>query len=429
MRTFHLLLAIVCAAILVSCPAKDGAKQKQGQTTSDQSLTEYIRYCLDNPATDTTPPLAKTWKALSVLDTIPDDESLFNACQKSINDLADNSPHQLVVFGMRTQPEKTTNHLIKWISEGKFQHLGAMRYSEAGISDVLELLNWEEDAGQAATHLMPALVDMYNDAALKEPARPLIEKLAALEDPMPALPAIGMLMHFGWASEEQEDRLKDAVRSMELEKNVWASEGVRIAADPALAASYTDIFANLYDATAENADSRIHYALYGLSSVGGEQAKLFRRRVLGSADPQVRWMARLGALLNDDPDPWLSGVVGDDITAQALWVVLETRHQPNSDLLLLYRKVVEEGPPELHVAVAAHLRRCEGTQFEDDAAKLLHKLIESEETATSEQAWYALGQIGSGGKEPAARRIMEDESMPPSVRLACNFYLLNLREE
>ncbi len=430
-------LLLIVALSLVACPpskdsqpaaagqqagqlAKHGAQLAAGPPADPAPALEFLLAALRGRADDGQAPLGPVWNILASVAATPQASLLAP--------LRDEIGSEAAATGATTSPPLAGAWLatdqasaLKFI-RSKFkdrqytyiQALGAAPRLLRQELDRLDLGALPLDGAILALELLRASGVTTADAAL-------LKNLAQHSEPQIRLRAIGYLIALDQDNTAQRQALVDALASDNLTTFTAALEGVKCSGDAGLADALVPLVANAAmgdEDPAARKDPRVLFTAYALAYLPGEQASLMRDNLLGASDPQVRWQARLGELLQGQPSYWNDAVEVMGIGNKDLWVALQTPEAHAPELLDTYRQAAAAEDATVRLQAALHLVRYTSDNSNAKAIELLARLAADKEPQVQAAAFNSGARLKARELTPLAEAALADEHAPWEVRLA-----------
>ena len=388
---------------------------------------DYVNETLRDPATGGHATLEQGWEAIADLSNA----SLFSGTiGEQVKRVASGPVPPLVAAWVSANPDEGGPWLVTQLNQGHYLYLQSLAGQPAAGRVILHQLKLDN----APRDLAAGIVDLLRYwQPLTADDEALLKPLAGSDNPATKYRAIGYLMSIGKASDEQVDELKQALQSAKNSDLAPAAEACRISQDERLASALVTGAAGIALGAEGASDSNQHdstalYTAYALTFLPGAQAKLLRQKLLGAADSQVRWQARLGELLHGDMDPWYSAALKAADDDRGMWLALQPDGIESSALLNTYLKTSQSKTPDVRLKTALELNRYAADASNKDLSEILSKLMQDKVEQIAAQAWHsaALDHVDGFGEQ--AQKTLDDQKQPASVRMAAAFYELKLAE-
>lgn len=447
----RLILPSLLMLLLAACPATREADTEQPESQPpgavadadaaaadaieaapySEAVLDYVEQCLSHPTEPGYPPLEPAWLTLAQLDRLADTPaagSLCAAVSRMVGQAGDQPPPQLVAAWLSCEPQAAEAFIAEALAAGNPRYIDSLSFSPEIGRAVLGELALAELEADLARRVVRLIMRWPRDAPSDGP---LLAQLAEQPNATARLQAIGLLAALGEASERQLKELGDAARAAD-ETLPAAAEGIRLSGDAALAGSLVNLAARarLGPEDPEQPKRReALYASYALTGLPGEQARLLRSKLLGSADPTVRWQARLGELLQGEPSYWDEAVRASGAAEQEIWMALDPLDISHPLLLPTLRQAASLDEPHWRGLVAAQLNRYGALASERGVRELIDELLSDADAGVRGAAWFAAGTLGLWDQTERAEAAALDEAEEPAVRIGAAFCALRAAEE
>jgi hypothetical protein len=389
-------------------------------------VVDYVNATIREPATVQHADLGQAWDAVANLSNA---SPFAGTIGQQVKTTAAGPVPPLIAAWVSADPEEAAAWLIVQLGQGRYPYLAALATQPAAGRVILHQVKLDNPSRQLGNGVCDLLRSW-------EPLRaediPLVKPLAESTEPATRLRAIGYLLALGAASEAQVEELKQALGSAKNSEIAPAAEACRICQDERLASALVTPAALIKLGAEEPADAQHDsialYTAYALTYLPGGQAKLLRQKLLGAADTQVRWQARLGELLHGDMQPWYDAVLKASDDDRSLWLALQPEGVAHPDLLPTYRKAAASPHDEVRLRVAEQLNRYRGYTSDKAVGEIVGKLIKDKVPAVAAQSWHSAALLHLAGFGAEAQHALDDSKTDPKVRLAAGFYQLKLAE-
>ncbi|GEM_PF-3317277 len=449
----RLILPSLLMLLLAACPAgreadtnepaaqpsaavDEGAASEQAESADAEpapysaAVLDYVEQCLSHPTEPGYPPLEPVWLTIAQLERLADTPAaagLRAAVSRMVEQAGELPPPQLVAAWLGCEPQAAGAFIADSLAAGDVRYIDSLSFSPAAGRKLLgemELAELEADPVRRIVRLMLRWPrDAGGDVVL-------LRQLAEQPNATARLQAIGLLAALGEADERQLDQLGAAVRAAD-ETLPAAAEGIRLSGDAELAGALVNLAAGarLGDEDPEQPKQReVLYASYALTGLPGEQARLLRAKLLGSADPTVRWEARLGELLQGEPSWWDEAVRAGGADDPEIWMALDPPDVSHPLLLPTLRAAASLDDPHWRSLVAAQLNRYGALASDREVRELVDLLLGDADAAVRGAAWSAAGTLGLWDLAEEAEMAAVDEAEDPAVRIGAALCALRAAE-
>lgn len=395
-----------------------------------QAALEYILGSLKQPATAGYPPLEQSWLAIARLNRLGTSDPAGAIADEVLAMVAaaeDAVLPQLAAAWLAVERQAAEDFIAARLAAGQLEYVNSLMYSPEAARQVLARMQLSQADPQMQLRVTRLLAQMR---PLTAADLPLLQDLAVSNDRDVSLQAAGMLLAMNADAAEQRRRLWDAIRDQDSALG-GAAEGIKLSRDQQLADALVPLAAAaaIGEEDPEAAKQRkVVFAAYALAYLPGEQAQLMRRKLLGAADPTVRWEARLGELLHGDASYWNGAVDKHGIDDSQLWLALEPHDATHADLLPTLLRAAKSEDPSIRLQAALHLNRYAADSSKPQVADALELLVADDVTEVSALAWYAAGWLQIGSFTAQAAALIGDGSQAPDVRLAAAYYAMKVAE-
>jgi len=418
-------------------PGADGNEAVLEGTEGQQAPIEYPPVALDyvlsslrSPATAQYPPLAQIWLAVAQFTHLPYSpaaDELRDEVGTMVATAGDSVLPELAAAWLAVDPQAAEEYIAGRLAAGQIDYVNSLMYAPQSARRVLAKADVAQLDPQMQMRIVRLLVQLR---PLTPEDEPLLAELAAGGSEDVKLQVAGLQLALNPEAEERRQLLWKAIRD-EQGALSGAAEGIKFSGDARFADALVPLAAEamIGDEDPEvDKQRRVVFAAYALTYLPGEQAQLMRRKLLGAADPTVRWAARLGELLHGDPSYWNTAVEKHGVDDPELWIALEPSDVADPELLSTLESAARSTQPDTRVRAARQLNRYSADASNPAVGETLALLIGDQVTEVSAAGWYAAGRLASDGLADQARAVMEDRGRAPDVRLAAAYYLMRVAE-
>jgi len=457
-RIAAILLLLLALTTLGACPrggtTSGGAAGTAGAQGSAATQTpqpwrvqyppealNYLLASLQHPTEPGYPPLGPAWLVVAQL---PDLEygtpgaaapELRKLIEEQVRQAKGNPPPELACAWLSCQHKAADRFIALQLNAGKPEYSIALRYT--WLPAMLAAMEPKKFTAPVAQAVLNSIDRWGPDQTNLPTFHEMMKGLAEHSDETVRLRAIGCLLALGQASDEQRQYLKETLREGKPELLPAACEAVRFSRDKSFADALVPLVANTKlgdDGAASNTTAAQLFGSNALAFLGDSQAAMMRTRLLGAADPLVRWQARLGELLNGIPKPWYDALEAKGITDRNMWVTLQTPGAAGVALLHTYELAAANPDASLRLQAAQQLNRSPDYASNPLGVKLMLQLVSDKEAVVREACWYTCARQSRGrGAQwdtlaAQADSTVADKTQDPLVRLAAACCLLKWAE-
>lgn len=440
------ILLAIALLLLAGCPSKQALKGQTSKPSKSPSkamralTTKLSRpYPLKLIQFDEFPPAAAAYLEASLNDLMsggkyaPKDMTLsymgmVPGCQigrevilQEVEVSGEKMSPALLTAYMAVDPENCLKYVQRQARAGVLDYLSAIGPDRDVGAWVFEHVHIPADYQGFGDMLMGSILDWGLDP---EPYLPNLRFLVSIDDEenkVRRAKVAGYLVLIGVATLEEKQIVIDSLKSDDLMTFIGGIEGLKTAGDPDFADELVGIVANaeMGDMVQGNdPDMKVAFAAYGLTSLGGEQAKMLRQRLLLSTNPMIRMEAALGELLQGDSSYWNSFFESGKISDVDIWTSLKPLDAWHPDLLPFYLSQVNADVLNYRIRVANNLSRYREYANDEIVQEILFNLFDDQEVIVREHAWLIASQLLPEHYLDKALSVLQDEEEHPKVRLA-----------
>ena len=434
MRLTLIPCMLLAAMLMTACPGdtvqqgRGGPEQVQSEHETSvpadaptEKAVDFLKSSLREPLVDDHVSLEDSW---NIISRLPDATPFKSLIDQQVAQAGGSPGVQLVSAWLVTDPEAAKQYIL---TEARADHAAALqpliRFPEIG-TDILQELDLSEHS-----------VD-FQDACLLlvrnwiEPSEDLVgtfEQLAASPEPNISLRALGYLLRFGRASDEQIDTLRQAIRS-EDKFFAAAAEGAKISRSEALATAFVP---RLQEVPMGELDperqwqSKEFYSAYALAYIPGRDATVIRLNLLNATINDLRWQARFGELMQGSPASFEQAALEEGVLNPELLACLVPPEAMHPALLDWYEKAFRQADEPLRFQLVTQLSRYNEHASEPKLRELVLGLLDDESSLVRGQAWLLAAQFAYSGQRLDAAALLESATEQGPVKAAAACYLLS----
>lgn len=398
------------------------AEQETSKVMDDytQRATAFLLDSLKDPASDDHASLEDCWNIISRLETAADFKQ---PIEQQVAQAQGRPGFELLSAWIVVNPAAASDYIRAELGKGNAAVLQSLiRQPQLGTALLLEtdITNRSVDFDDAT------LLLLRNWGGVDPQLLPVYEALARSTEPDISLRAIGYLLSLDKATDEQLANLRSAIGD-ETQHFMAAMEGGKISADPRLSTAFIP---RVRDVALGELDPGLawemqpYFSAYALAYIPGSEAQVIRSRLLGAANPDLRWQARFGQLMQGDPTSFHEAMLSEGVLSPYILKCLGPPEAVHPELLPWYEKAIAQSEEAQRFQLVSQLNRYNEHSSNPELRRLVLGLLEDNSSLVRGQAWLLAAQFGFLGRRAEAAKLLASDTEQAFVKAAAACYLL-----